>query len=64
MTRKDYELIAGVIDGLGLDRATTDLVADTMAAALATTNPRFDRGRFIARATRTHLTEYLTKALA
>ena len=64
MTRKDYELIASVIDGLGLDLETTDLIANKMAEALATTNPRFDRGRFIVKATRTHLTAYLTNVLA
>ena len=59
MTRKDYELIASVIDQLGLDKDTTDLVANKMADALANTNPRFDRRKFIIRAKATHLANLL-----
>lgn len=60
MTKKDFELIAGVLrdteaitlkshwDAVWKDR---DRLAEAFADALATTNPRFDRERFIAAAT-------------
>lgn len=47
MTRKDFRLIA---DALKNARATDRVVAE-MASSLATTNPRFDRSRFIDAAT-------------
>ena len=42
MTRKHFQLIAGVLREVG---ASTEL-GDAMADALATTNPNFDRKRF------------------
>lgn len=57
MTRRDYELIAGVFatteavcarsawDAVWRDRTR---VANAMADALAADNPRFDRARFLA----------------
>jgi hypothetical protein len=54
MTRKDYELIAGVFLDLssdfcngGEDTISLSLVASELSKALATENPRFDRARFI-----------------
>lgn len=52
MTKKDYELIAKAIRdvylyGIDVDKGTLDDVARSLAAHLATTNPRFDRERFI-----------------
>lgn len=62
MTRKDYELIAGVIKSQRFDGAEGDgleavrigegnsrvyYLAHAMADALANTNPQFDRVRFI-----------------
>ena len=53
MTRKDFELIAETIRNLSvttdplLADAIRSTVADQFADALASTNPRFDRGRFI-----------------
>jgi hypothetical protein len=56
MTRKDYELIAGAIanlrgqqlDGGALTNPPTlREVASELATELATTNPRFDRARFL-----------------
>jgi hypothetical protein len=60
MTRKDYELIAGVLSD-ALDSFYADhnrgllhnapsmhgMVAESMADALAADNPRFDRERFL-----------------
>ena len=51
MTTRDFELIAGVI--ASLNPAVPRLrhyVADRFADALAGTNPRFDRQRFLAAA--------------
>lgn len=51
MTRKDFQLIADVIaqfqpeDGKAM--VSPDLMAGAMATALATTNPNFDRERFL-----------------
>lgn len=49
MTKKDYELIAEVIatawHGSGELKSS---LANNMADALQTTNPRFDRARFLA----------------
>lgn len=54
MTRKDYQLIAGVLQqnraqfGQYDERAITlDAVAHQFATALEDTNPRFDRARFL-----------------
>jgi hypothetical protein len=43
MTRKDYRLIAFAMFHGG----ATQVQAEIMANALATTNPRFDRNRFL-----------------
>jgi hypothetical protein len=54
VTKKDYELIAGVMERLsadfnngGEDTVSLSLVAEELATALADTNPRFDRARFL-----------------
>ncbi len=49
MTRKDYELIAEVIRKLKLvgDESIREHVASDMAFALQSTNPLFDRVRFL-----------------
>lgn len=54
MTRQDYELIARVIrdslehNACGQDqREMCETVAHNFASRLATTNPRFDRARFL-----------------
>jgi hypothetical protein len=54
MTKKDYELIAGVMANLsadfnndGEDTVSLSLVAQELADVLSTTNPRFDRARFL-----------------
>jgi hypothetical protein len=54
MTKKDYELIAGVMARLsadftngGEDTVSLSLVAQELADVLDTTNPRFDRARFL-----------------
>ena len=54
MTRKDYELIAETINRLrvdfdngGDDTISLALVADELADALETTNPRFNRELFL-----------------
>lgn len=54
MTRKDFQLVADVIARLsadfnngGEDTVSLSLVAEEMADALATTNPNFDRERFL-----------------
>ena len=60
MTKKDFELIAGAVrdiywravndNGMDEDQAEEprELAAYALADALATTNPRFDRARFLA----------------
>lgn len=52
MTRRDYELIARVLARArgpgGLYSEDVDTLARDMADALASTNPRFDRERFLA----------------
>lgn len=52
MTRKDYELIARVLrdkherwDATG--QMAVRAIAEAFATELATTNPRFDRARFL-----------------
>jgi len=53
MTRRDYEIIAKGIREAPLDDGRSlRLVAESMADTLATTNPRFDRERFILAATK------------
>lgn len=57
MTRKDYELIAGILKGAQNYEATfnnneqgakaIEGIAQTFAVVLGTTNPRFDRARFL-----------------
>ena len=52
MTRKDYQLIASAISELASDFGkgevvAINLVADTLADALAQENPRFDRAKFL-----------------
>ena len=50
MTRKDFELIAGVIKGQRKphnDTETIEELAREMADALAGTNDRFDRAKFL-----------------
>ena len=51
MTRKDYELIAGVIkaqrEKMHNETETVDEVALAMAEALEDTNDRFDREKFL-----------------
>jgi hypothetical protein len=58
VSRKDYQLIAGVIqdlytralrDGTG-DPVTLERVAVALCSDLAADNPRFDRDRFLAAA--------------
>ena len=53
MTRKDYELIAGLIANLDeiVDEYALVAIAEVFAEGLADTNPLFDSKRFIARAT-------------
>jgi hypothetical protein len=51
LTRRDFQLIAGVVrqfaeDGF-LAPATAELLADRFADELYQTNERFDRGRFM-----------------
>jgi hypothetical protein len=54
MTRKDFELIAGVISQLsadfnngGEDTVSLSIVAKELASALAGTNERFNRETFL-----------------
>lgn len=49
MTKKDFELIARVIRRSNLSHGKSEL-AVRFANELQNTNPRFDRGRFIAAA--------------
>ena len=55
MTRKDYVLIADTLANLmkdfnngGDDTVSLTLVSHELADVLASDNPRFDRGRFLA----------------
>jgi hypothetical protein len=52
MTRKDFELIAGAVANAGSQfrrsQRTVADVTESLADALATTNPNFDRDRFLA----------------
>jgi hypothetical protein len=47
MTKRDFELIAAVLANLPEMRVDPDTVAEEFADALATTNPRFDRTKFL-----------------
>lgn len=47
MSRKDFKLIAATIKALDLGDSTDMYVATMFAEALATTNPRFNKTRFI-----------------
>jgi len=47
MTRKDFELIAGAVRSARIDDGARLVVASELAGALATSNPRFEAGRFI-----------------
>jgi hypothetical protein len=54
VTKKDYVVIAAVLDRIrldfdmdGEDTVSLSLVAEELATALADTNPRFDRARFL-----------------
>jgi len=54
MTKKDFELIAAALANertpfmVGHHKYAIDNIALTLVDALATTNPRFDRARFLA----------------
>lgn len=58
MTKKDYQLIAGIIQNLDemVDEYTLVGIAEVFAQALAGTNPLFDSERFISYATAPILT--------
>ena len=49
MTRKDFQLIAGVIADLSgvMDEEVMQMLSEDMADALADTNTQFDRTRFL-----------------
>lgn len=47
MTRKDYQLIARVIAGLGMDGESQAWIARAFAEALADENERFNAERFL-----------------
>lgn len=51
MTRKDFVLIADTLRDLPLGHDDQAATVAVFAAALASTNPRFDRQRFIDAAT-------------
>lgn len=55
MTRKDFELIAYVLRNSDeiLDEMSLEALVDNFADALQMVHPRFDRRRFVARATMT-----------
>lgn len=48
MTKKDYELIAQAIADVWCDAEAQQLIAESLAAALATDNARFNRELFLA----------------
>lgn len=48
MTRKDYRLIAQAIADVWCDSTAQLDIAKSVAKALATDNPRFDEGKFLA----------------
>ncbi len=49
MTREDFVLIADTIKGANLSVAQTSSLATLLASRLASTNPNFNRDRFIKR---------------
>lgn len=53
MTRKDYQLIAGLIANLDeiVDEYALVAIAEVFAEGLADTNPLFDSKRFVSKAT-------------
>lgn len=53
MTRKDFILIASVIARQDIPDREREALARDMADALATTNPLFNRGKFLDAATTT-----------
>ena len=55
MTRKDFELIAKVLRNADevADQETLEALADMFADELSKTNPAFNRGLFVAKATAT-----------
>lgn len=62
MTRKDFELIAGVLRKADshLSQEQVEVLASMFAGALCETNPNFNRSLFVAKAT---ATETATRAL-
>lgn len=50
-SRKFFQLVADVVLDLPVDEKTREMIAERFADALRTTNPRFDRGRFVYAAT-------------
>jgi len=62
MTRKDFNLIAKTIRLLDVDAATRAHVARVFAASLSTTNPGFDRERFVAATVSTNPIKALREA--
>lgn len=51
MTRKDFNLIAGVIERSNLDLESKEGLAKDFARELAGTNPNFNPERFVSAAT-------------
>ena len=52
MTRKDFQLIADVLTNFNVDnvanqREVTAMIAESFAAALTKTNPRFNKALFL-----------------
>jgi hypothetical protein len=47
MTKKDYELIAQAVCDVWCNAQAQQLIAESLAAALATDNPRFNRELFL-----------------
>lgn len=54
MTRKDYILIAETVNRMDLSFANIQHVALMLADSLRSTNPRFDRDRFVAACMKGH----------
>lgn len=53
MTRRDFQLIAGVLaETRNIETTSRELYARAFARALESTNPRFDSGRFLQAALR------------
>lgn len=47
MTKKDFKLIAAALASIPCHEATRSAFAEALANTLATTNPRFDREKFL-----------------